>query len=121
MTQIRNTNIHSGVTLGGSNETISKSADYTITTSDIASVSTLFVIVDTSSDDVTITLPTAAQMSGMLITFWHETASNGMQINKQPYPGSGYYYSIQVDDWITIHSDGSTYLKMGSVMTIPGP
>ena len=103
-----------------SNKSISKTDSYTITTDDIAGTGHLFVYVDStgSTDPLEITLPTAAQMSGMLITVWVETYNKQTKVEKNP-SGSVATFNA-VDDYVTVTADGTKYLTKDNKVTAGG-
>jgi hypothetical protein len=101
----------------GANKSITKTDSYTITAADIDGASHLFVYVDSTgaTNPLVITLPTVADMSGMLITVWVETYNKQTLVKNSA--ASTRVTFRGVDDWATTTSDGTKYLTMGYDVT----
>lgn len=100
--------------------------DIAVTTSDVTlHYSDRRVVVNLSTDDVTITLASARECVGSIISFYVETvnahtvtiAAAGEDMIRKPVDAMGDIVLIAIGDWAVLRSDGIEWMTLGARIT----
>ena len=99
---------------------LSKSGDYTILPADVSSVGTLYVLVDASAATRTITLPTPANYSGVVIKIVTtvDPGTNSVIVNNSS--AAELWTMYELGDFYEVISDGTNNKKVAGHTSIYG-
>ena len=100
---------------------LSKAADYTILPADVSGVGTLYVLVDASAATRTITLPTPANYSGVVIKVVASVApGTGYSVIVNNSGASEIWTCYAIGDFYTGVSDGTSNIKADGRVSVYG-
>ena len=100
---------------------LSKAVDYTILPADVSDVGTLYVMVDASAATRTITLPTPANYSGVVIKVIASVApGSGYSVIVNNSGASEIWTCYAIGDFYTGISDGTSNIKADGKVTVRG-
>ena len=100
---------------------LSKAVDYTILPADVSSVGTLYVLVDASAATRTITLPTPANYSGVVIKVVASVApGTGYSVIVNNSGASEIWTCYAIGDFYTGVSDGTSNIKADGRVSVYG-
>jgi len=99
---------------------LSKAGDYIILPADVSGVGTLYVLVDASVTSRTITLPTAANYSGVVINVVTTVAPGTNTVTVNNAVGGEVWTMYALNDFYEVISDGTNDKKIAGQATIYG-